>query len=134
MAFSNMTDVIDSRDVIARIEELEGEDDRHKNGEGWRCECCAGEDEDPCSDCEELGELMALQSEAEGSPDWTHGEGLIRNSYFEEYAQQLAEDCGMIDKSDQWPGHCIDWEQAANELKMDYFSVDYAGVEYWIRA
>ena len=71
---------------------------------------------------------------AEGSPDWEHGETLIRDSYFEEYAQELAESCGMVNASAQWPARCIDWEQAASELKMDYMSVDFDGIEYWIRA
>ena len=29
---------------------------------------------------------------------------------------------------------CIDWAQAARELRMDYTSVDFDGVTYWIRS
>ena len=32
-----------------------------------------------------------------------------------------------------WPNTCIDWDQAAGELKMDYSAVDFDGVTYWIR-
>ena len=71
--------------------------------------------------------------EAEGSPDWTFGETLIRGSYFQDYAQEIATDCGLI-TSEDWPMHCIDWEQAAGELQIDYTEVEFAGIEYWIRS
>ena len=112
---SNTDDIIDSRDVIEAIDELRG----------------------ACEDAEEAIEykaLLDLQAEAEGSPDWPHGECLIRRSYFVEYAQQLAEDCGMLKDSNDWPNRCIDWDQAARELEMDYFEVEFDGVEYLIRS
>lgn len=109
-------DTIDSRDVIERIEELEGND---------------SPDDD---EREELVALLALQQEAEGSPDWKYGEQLIRYSYFADFTQQLAEETSDQPKLfSQWPFSCIDWEYAAKELKYDYFSVDFDGVEYWIR-
>jgi hypothetical protein len=59
---------------------------------------------------------------------------LIAGSYFKEYAQELAEDIGAINKSNEWPNYCIDWERAARELKIDYTSVDVNGETYWFRA
>jgi Antirestriction protein (ArdA) len=59
---------------------------------------------------------------------------MISNSYFEQYAQELAEDIGAINKSNEWPIYCIDWERATRELKMDYTSVDMDGETYWFRA
>lgn len=85
-------------------------------------------------DYEELCALRALAEQGEDSPDWTYGETLIRDSYFVEYAQDLAEDCGMIPHNLQWPCHCIDWDKAARELQMDYMCVDFDGVRYWIHA
>lgn len=111
---SNTDDVIDSRDVIARIEELEEYQDRDEQ--------------------EELAALKALASQCEGYGDWQYGETLIRGTYFTEYAQQLADDIGAIDRDAKWPQSCIDWEQAADELKADYMAVDFDGVEYWLRA
>jgi antirestriction protein len=55
-------------------------------------------------------------------------------SYFKEYARELAEDTGTINKSNEWPNYCIDWERAAAELKMDYTSVEVDGETYWFRA
>lgn len=110
--------MIDSRDVIARIEELSDLDESERTTE----------------DLEELNVLQQLASEAGAcAPDWTYGESLIRDSYLETYAQQLAKDCGMIPDDAKWPMTCIDWDQAARELSQDYTSVDFDGVTYWIR-
>jgi len=109
-------DVIDSRDIIARIEELEADDDR---------------DED---DDEELRILQDLALEAAVSSDWEYGETLIRDSYFREYAEQLADDLGYTHRACSWPYTCIDWDSAARELQVDYFTVEFDGVQYWIRS
>jgi hypothetical protein len=130
---SNTEDIIDSRDIIARIEYLASisEDCGHDPlDDGGIHACELWEDHD------ELAALKALAEEAsEYAADWQYGEALIRDSYFQEYAEELAEDCGMIqsDLAGRWPYTCIDWEQAARELQRDYTSVDFDGVTYWIR-
>ena len=153
-----MDDVIDSRDVIARIEALQEErqdlkdeiDTLEVQYNDWISEdVTISSVQDVEADIasaektlkewddenkQELDALLALQDEASGSPDWQYGEGLIRHSYFKDYAQDLAEDCGLLENANTWPGRCIDWDQAAEELKMDYFSVDFDGVEYLIRS
>ena len=112
----NGMDIIDSRDVKKRIEWLESDDDL---------------DDD---EKDELKQLKDLASEAEDyAADWKYGETLIRYSYFQEYAQDLAEDIGAIDPNANWPTNCIDWDQATRELQMDYTCVDFDGVDYWIR-
>lgn len=125
---SNSDDIIDSRDVIARIEELEAERD-------------AAQEESEAAliawleaDGDELTALKALAEEASGyAADWRHGESLVRDSYFEDYARQLAEDIGAINAEATWPNNCIDWKEAAKELQMDYTSVDFDGITYWTR-
>lgn len=113
---SNCDDVIDSRDVIERIEELSTDTERDE------------------SEQQELDALLALAQQAEGyAADWVYGATLIRDSYFKEYAQELADDIGAIDADASWPMSCIDWEQAARELRMDYTAVDFDGLTYWIR-
>jgi len=42
----------------------------------------------------------------------------------EEFAYDLAEQLGAIDKKAIWPNTCIDWEQAAEEIMYDYFESD----------
>ncbi len=152
---SNAEDVIDSRDVIERIEELEDEreslvSDVTEAKEAYDQTDTEADDYDEIEEkfteaetalsCwdrdngDELKALKALANEADGyASDWKYGESLIRDSYFTEYAQQLAEDIGAIDRNANWPNDCIDWDKAAEELQQDYTSVDFDGVTYWIR-
>jgi hypothetical protein len=138
---SNTEDVIDSRDVIERIEELEAERqglaetaDAGDNTEAERLAARADLKAWGEENAEELSALKSLAEQASDyAADWECGETLVRGSYFETYAQELAEDCGMVQEGALWPNTCIDWEQAARELKMDYTSVDFDGVDYWIR-
>ena len=118
---TNSQDYIDSREIIARIEELENATVNF-------------------GQVEELQHLKALTEEAEGyyvrigyPSEWSYGVTLIREDCFEDYARELAEDIGAISKDTSWPATCIDWEQAANELKMDYTEVDFNGVSYYVR-
>lgn len=123
---TNSDNVIDSRDVIAAIDELESE-----------IESC--EDADELADLQdELGKLKALAEEGEhNAGDWRHGATLIADGYFKEYAQQLAEDLGYLKDGNHWPYNCIDWEKAASELQQDYTSytsLDFDGETYWVRS
>lgn len=128
---TNIDDLIDSRDVIARIEELRDEieaADIPANEIG-------GPNDSMEEEREELAKLEAFAEEAEGyAADWKYGETLIRESYFEDYARELAEDIGAIPSDAQWPCTCIDWEQAARELRMDYSSVEFDGVTYYTQS
>lgn len=117
---SNSDDIIDSRDVIARIEELE--EMREEESDDWT-------DDDEI----ELAELRDLAERGEICTDWVHGATLIRDSYFETYAEQLAEDIGAIGRDMPWPLDYIDWEAAAAALQQDYTSVEYGGETYWVR-
>jgi hypothetical protein len=47
------------------------------------------------------------------------------------YAQQVAEDCGMIDDCAKWPHNCIDWEEAWRQLSMDGHSVHRLSGARW---
>lgn len=79
----------------------------------------------------ELSELDDLESEIS---EWRHGETMIPEDSFEDYARELAEETGAISRDAGWPLHCIDWEQAAEELAMDYSSVTYQGTDYLVRS
>ena len=115
-AIDEYQDVIDSRDVIAKIAELEADDERNEDDEQL------------------LSDLRDLASEgADYCEDWTFGEALIRDSYFTDYAQELADDIGAIDANASWPSSHIDWDAAARELRMDYSPLTFRGVTYWAR-
>lgn len=113
---SNMDDVIDSRDIIERIEELTSQ-----------CE-------DDYLDYDEYTELCALSDLAEeckGYADWQYGETLIRYDYFEDYQDELIEDCYALPEDlPSWMTITYDY----NALKMDYSIVDFNGVDYYIRS
>jgi hypothetical protein len=79
-----------------------------------------------------LQELKGCGGDEKWRGDW-YPSILILNSHFQEYAQELAEDCGLTDKPVAWPYTCIDWEKAANELQYDYQSIDIDQFTYWYR-
>jgi len=115
-AMNKYSDLIDSREIIERIEELR---DRHMVTDAER---------------HELEMLEKLAGEASNyAEDWENGVTLIRDSYFKDYAYELAEDIGALNHEAGWPLNCIDWERAARELRMDYTAVDFDGVTYWVR-
>lgn len=58
---------------------------------------------------------------------------LILESDFEEYARDYAEEIGAVPVDARWPCNAIDWERAADELAMDYTSVEFRGDTYLIR-
>lgn len=142
---SNTDDTIDIRDVIARIEELRNERadlqetlNTCDDGEPTLRANVACKEWDE-ENAEELRTLEALLEECKGNGGDEQYEGdwypvtLIRDSYFEDYAQELADDIGAIPKNVAWPCTCIDWEKAARELRMDYTTVDFDGVDYYTR-
>jgi len=117
---TNDQDIIDSRDILERIEYID--------------ELLTGDDLEIESITKEFENLRDLVEQCEGCGDFKHGEGLIRDSYFQEYAEELAYDTGAIKHDYSWPLCHIDWEAAADALKQDYVLVDFDGVDYWIRA
>jgi hypothetical protein len=123
---TNDAEVIDSRDVIARIEDLESRK----------------ADNDETLTEEELSELSALQSlaaEAEPyAPDWRYGAQLVRHDYFTSHIEELINDCYEMPadfNTGAWPWRHmkIDFEAAADEAKVDYTEVEFSGVTYFIR-
>lgn len=138
---SNSDNIIDSRDVIRRIEELEAdrailvENRELAREEGDSTDADEALSEwDEGSDCDELMALRVLAEECDFASDWRHGECIVRDSYFVNYARELAEDIGAVSKDQSWPNNHIDWEAAADALQQDYTSVDYDDVTYWIRS
>lgn len=105
---------IDSREILERIDELEDD-------EGILDE----EDKDELTELRDVVEQLGSEAE--------YGMTLIREDYFEEYAEEYAVDIGAIPNDFQWPLYCIDWGQAARELKHDYTAVEFEGETYYYR-
>jgi len=149
MTISNKDDVIDSRDVIERIEELaltqiqvfneqqsiEGDDDMcieedDYNNNHFRNWLKEGEGID--IDRDELILLLELQDQCEELSDWEHGETLVHADYWVDYVYDLLRECGDLPK--EIPHYIkIDWEATANNIEQDYMRVDFGGEEYLIR-
>lgn len=132
------TDIIDLRDVTDRVEELREARDNY-DGEPASDERAAAWGIAYPEDAAELAALEKLLDELCGyggdhqwEGDWYPG-ALIADSYFEEYAQELAEDCGMIDRNSPWPACHIDWKAAAQALQADYSLISFNGEDYWYR-
>ena len=114
-------DILDVRDLIIRFEELEA----HGNP-----------DDDAIEECDTLRDLLSDIEGMGGDEQWRgnwYPITLIRGSYFEDYARELAHDMRAGTDTEQWPYTCIDWEQAARELQQDYSSVEVNGITYWLR-
>ncbi len=119
---TNTQDCIDSRNIEERIKYLEEQADKEEH--------YTGEHED---EKEELQKLKALKEAVGDDENWEFGITFIAESYFEDYAREFAEDIGAIKKDGEWPTNCIDWESAANELKIDFSEVDFDGETYYYR-
>jgi hypothetical protein len=122
---TNTDDTIDSRQVIERIRELENMADIDDDGNVTADNL----DED---EREELATLRELAKEGETLSDWKYGTTLIRDEYFEDHAQELFEETSDT-KITEWPYCHIDWEEAAEALKVDYTAIDFDGETYWAR-
>ena len=121
-------DVLDVRDLIQRFEEIEDAISDHEGG--------ATVDEDDLNEAYTLraflAEIVGMGGDEQWRGDW-YPTGLIRDSYFEDYARELADDIGAIDRHAQWPTNHIDWKSAAEALQEDYTSAVLDGVTYWMR-
>ena len=145
--FTNTDNVIDVRDIITRVEELrESRGELREEFDSMPENDGADFDNWVCNhlnfsrkEFEELETLENLLKEMKGNGGDEQWEGdwypvtLIRDSYFEDYAQELAEECGMVNVDAKWPNNCIDWEKASRELQWDYSSVDFGETTYWYR-
>lgn len=150
----NTQDLIDSREVIERIEELESELEDAHEAETEQGETNLDFDEwvdavikdqsaahahEFWDEANELKALKALADECDHVADWIHGETLIREDYFTKYIEDLIDDCYEMPKemnSGNWPYRhmTMDYEAAAEEAKVDYEEVDFDGVTYFIRS
>ena len=151
---TNREDVIDTRDLIARIkdlqetlcainEDLEEATANHKELSTpetlIRKEQAQLALEEFSAEARELASLLEVQAQAEHSSNYLYGEQLIAASYFVKYTEQLIEENYDMSKdlqSGHWPWRhmAIDYEAAAGELQQDYTDVAFGDTIYWIRA
>lgn len=132
-------DIIDSRDIQERIDELQTEFenliDAVENAEDSDLKIVEEELETWLDvNGDEYVSLVAFKNEAESyTSEWDYGNAFISDGYFEDYARELAEDIGAVDKKASWPNQFIDWNAASEALKIDYSEIIFDDVSYWVR-
>ena len=139
----NSMDIIDSRDIIERIDYLvQLQDDFQEDNE---LEDYPGYEEseedskwyewDESEEGFELNKLQELTNEVQDyAEDWENGCILIRDNYFSEYAEELVKDIGDLPKDiPSYLYNNIDWDGVAEDIQQDYTEVDFDGVSYWVR-
>lgn len=145
----NGQDIIDSRDIIEAIKDLESQiEDLEEERDALQGEIDDGDlSEDDTADLkrqvedkqeeidtlkDELKPLTDLQDEAEGYCDWINGATLIHKDYFTQYAMQMLSDIGDLPQEIPWY-IVIDEEATAENIRQDYTAVDFDGVTYYVR-
>jgi antirestriction protein len=121
-------DVIDIRDIIEQIEVLAEQLTKYSAEASAHPELV----EEHTVLCAIMAELAGNGGDEQWEGDW-YPLTLIRESYFQDYAQELAEDIGAVNRDARWPNNCIDWKQAARELRMDYSAITINGATYFYR-
>lgn len=148
-------DTIDSRDIIARLEDLDSENQNLITeqytaftksldviNEPSDVRTAAKDEYDKVTRAltewvdsynDELVALRDLNRECEEiTADWIHGEVLINEGYWVDYVKELCEDVGFIPRD--LPHYiAIDWEQTAENISADYSTVDFDGNTYYLR-
>lgn len=142
--FSFSDDMLDVRDLIEKYEELEsGRDsffaDRDfPDSERGNKENPIWEEWEKSDEAEELNRLQDILDELKGNggdeqwrEDW-YPVTLINSDYFTDYTRELLEDCGYIPKD--FPSWIeLDWEGTAENVKIDYSSIDIDDETYYYR-
>ena len=109
-----MTDILDSRDLLDELKTLDEEDSYDK----------------------ERIEMIDDLKEEVGKDNFEMGVTFIRENYWVQYCEDLAYDCGYMDRQDDNnPLHYhIDWQGWADAVEMDYSQTDFDGDTYYWRA
>ena len=109
-----MSDIIDSRDLLDELKTLDEEDSYDK----------------------ERIEMIDDLKEEVGKDNFEMGGTFIRENYWVQYCEDLAYDCGYMDRQDDNnPLHYhIDWQGWADAVEMDYSQTDFDGDTYYWRA
>lgn len=138
-------DIIDIRDIIERIEELEEQTAGIRSGsplsptEFLKAYRSFHYPKEGYSDSvlAELATLTAIMEELKGNGgdeqwrgDW-YPVTLIRDHYFTDYCREFVQDIGDLPKD--IPAYiAIDWDATADNLRVDYSSIEITYNDRWV--
>jgi hypothetical protein len=147
---SNYGTIIDLRDIIERLEEIETDllevFNEQQEIEGDDTQTDDAEDsafiewtkQTLHEDAEEYQELKAILEDLKGCGGDEQWRGdwypivLIRDDYFTDYCMELVQDIGDLPRD--IPTYLeIDWEKTADNLRMDYSECEIDGETYYFR-
>ena len=135
---SSTDNIIDSRDVAKRLEELEADRDMYlsdieeaKNLEEENTYINALEwfDTEYIDEIYELRELMNDIMELRG---WEYGLTLVHEDYFTKFVIQELKDVGDLPRDLPWYIE-IDEEATVNNLKDEYIPIEFDNTTYYVR-
>lgn len=122
---------IDSRDMEKAIDALEERADWEPDDEQT-----ADDNPNPLDD-DETALLKTLHEVRDSCGcEWRYGVTYIRESEWEDYCRELADDCGYTGtgKQDDNPLlNYIDWEGWAEAVRQDYSSIEIDGTTFYYR-
>mgnify|MGYP003349357147 CR=1 FL=1 len=134
MKTPNYGQMLDSRDLEERREELESELETLRDAVNE----AAHEDKEAAEEslaewereyASELRDLNNAQSEV---CEWCDGATLVPERQWVDYVQELLEECGDIPKDVPWYV-AIDWDKTAENVKADYSEIEICGETYIYR-
>ena len=126
-------DVIDVRDIIARVEELEAEAAELNETENF--DLWAHTRPDDAAELATLRDILAELAGDGGDEQWRgdwYPVTLVCDSHLVDYFRELLDECGEIPTS-LAPYIEIDWEATARNMRVDYTPVEIDGCTYWYR-
>jgi len=149
--YSFTDDMLDVRDLIERYEELESEKESmldgvpesqygNKRNKKWK----AWENSEEFEEMKQLEEILEELKGNGGDEQWRgdwYPITLINSDYFTDYTKELVEDCGYINRpkgkgrdEDALPWWIeVDWEQTADNVKIDYTTIDIEDGTFYYR-
>ena len=122
------SDYIDTRDLVEELSDLTGATDHWENYTRM--------DGMPDDDAERAEAIVALFHDISGYAGDQPEDGiqLIADYAFTDAMRELVEEIGVIpDSLPTYIAAHIDWEGVANDLRVDYTSVEFDGTTWWYR-
>jgi hypothetical protein len=104
-----MSDIFDSRDLLDELKTLDKEDDEER--------------------IQQINDLI----EEVGEDNFEMGVTFINKSHWVSYCEDMAYDCGYLDRQENPLHYYIDWQGWADAVTMDYGQAEFDGDFYYWR-